>query len=114
MASMAGASPSGARPKRASAWARAASMRSMARSEEHTSELQSRQYIVCRLLLEKKYTARPGSVLPNRLPQVLLLFLKDLFLWGFLQGKIRPALHLLPIFLPLFSSPMPHSTVESP
>src|SRR3712207_6904556 len=28
--------------------------RSGARSEEHTSELQSRQYIVCRLLLEKK------------------------------------------------------------
>src|SRR3712207_8567266 len=33
------------------------------RSEEHTSELQSRQYLVCRLLLEKKkkcslYTAR--------------------------------------------------------
>src|SRR3712207_7462693 len=27
----------------------------MARSEEHTSELQSRQYLVCRLLLEKKY-----------------------------------------------------------
>src|SRR3712207_8738737 len=25
------------------------------RSEEHTSELQSRQYLVCRLLLEKKY-----------------------------------------------------------
>src|SRR3712207_7076172 len=25
-----------------------------ARSEEHTSELQSRQYLVCRLLLEKK------------------------------------------------------------
>src|SRR5947209_13263948 len=33
------------------------------RSEEHTSELQSRQYLVCRLLLEKKkYT----SVLPLR------------------------------------------------
>src|SRR3712207_6880938 len=29
----------------------------VARSEEHTSELQSRQYLVCRLLLEKK-TAR--------------------------------------------------------
>src|SRR3712207_7096191 len=31
------------------------------RSEEHTSELQSRQYLVCRLLLEKKYSclARP-------------------------------------------------------
>src|SRR3712207_7503991 len=27
---------------------------SAARSEEHTSELQSRQYLVCRLLLEKK------------------------------------------------------------
>src|SRR3712207_8405125 len=28
------------------------------RSEEHTSELQSRQYLVCRLLLEKKKTYR--------------------------------------------------------
>src|SRR3712207_8383728 len=28
--------------------------RSPERSEEHTSELQSRQYLVCRLLLEKK------------------------------------------------------------
>src|SRR3712207_7751842 len=38
------------------------------RSEEHTSELQSRQYLVCRLLLEKKKTttycsaSRPGTV----------------------------------------------------
>src|SRR5947209_9298151 len=34
------------------------------RSEEHTSELQSRQYLVCRLLLEKKKKAsrtRPDS-----------------------------------------------------
>src|SRR3712207_8410873 len=31
------------------------------RSEEHTSELQSRQYLVCRLLLEKK---KPSSDLP--------------------------------------------------
>src|SRR3712207_8429949 len=29
-----------------------------ARSEEHTSELQSRQYLVCRLLLEKKKNKR--------------------------------------------------------
>src|SRR3712207_7343016 len=29
-----------------------------ARSEEHTSELQSRQYLVCRLLLEKKKADR--------------------------------------------------------
>src|SRR3712207_7813571 len=31
------------------------------RSEEHTSELQSRQYLVCRLLLEKKTTASRTS-----------------------------------------------------
>src|SRR3712207_7593453 len=33
-------------------WDRALEL--VARSEEHTSELQSRQYLVCRLLLEKK------------------------------------------------------------
>src|SRR3712207_7556409 len=31
-----------------------------ARSEEHTSELQSRQYLVCRLLLEKKKRPTPS------------------------------------------------------
>src|SRR3712207_8406068 len=31
------------------------------RSEEHTSELQSRQYLVCRLLLEKKTKLPPRS-----------------------------------------------------
>src|SRR3712207_7092592 len=31
------------------------------RSEEHTSELQSRQYLVCRLLLEKKKTLQDNS-----------------------------------------------------
>src|SRR3712207_8868309 len=30
------------------------------RSEEHTSELQSRQYLVCRLLLEKKKKSIPN------------------------------------------------------
>src|SRR3712207_8963315 len=35
------------------------------RSEEHTSELQSRQYLVCRLLLEKNNLQPPGlSPLP--------------------------------------------------
>src|SRR3712207_6910729 len=38
------------------------------RSEEHTSELQSRQYLVCRLLLEKKTR--------NHKPTYLLLFIK--------------------------------------
>src|SRR3712207_6881392 len=32
------------------------------RSEEHTSELQSRQYLVCRLLLEKKKQIPPFSI----------------------------------------------------
>src|SRR2546422_5586185 len=41
---------------------RAASPRSPPRSEEHTSELQSRLHLVCRLLLEKKKT------LANRYP----------------------------------------------
>src|SRR3712207_6896512 len=35
------------------------------RSEEHTSELQSRQYLVCRLLLEKK---KPITPAPDRPP----------------------------------------------
>src|SRR3712207_6849389 len=35
----------------------------LARSEEHTSELQSRQYLVCRLLLEKKKS--PGVLSPR-------------------------------------------------
>src|SRR3712207_7668958 len=35
---------------------------SVARSEEHTSELQSRQYLVCRLLLEKKKKQIPHIV----------------------------------------------------
>src|SRR3712207_7967817 len=35
------------------------------RSEEHTSELQSRQYLVCRLLLEKKTTHRPYTGSPH-------------------------------------------------
>src|SRR3712207_6960773 len=37
------------------------------RSEEHTSELQSRQYLVCRLLLEKKKNSIITSHLPTHL-----------------------------------------------
>src|SRR5258707_8875524 len=41
------------------------------RSEEHTSELQSRQYLVCRLLLEKKKPTRPtqGTREDTHVPQ---------------------------------------------
>src|SRR5947209_14647083 len=35
--------------------------RASRRSEEHTSELQSRQYLVCRLLLEKKNESDGGG-----------------------------------------------------
>src|SRR3712207_7306055 len=48
-----------------SAWPslpRDAGMEQTLRSEEHTSELQSRQYLVCRLLLEKK------NILPLTVP----------------------------------------------
>src|SRR3712207_7574701 len=33
------------------------------RSEEHTSELQSRQYLVCRLLLEKKKIQKVNNII---------------------------------------------------
>src|SRR3712207_7759368 len=39
----------------------------LGRSEEHTSELQSRQYLVCRLLLEKK---KKKLLIPYR-PQII-------------------------------------------
>src|SRR3712207_8672142 len=40
------------------------------RSEEHTSELQSRQYLVCRLLLEKKKTrGKPAAGSPSAPPR---------------------------------------------
>src|SRR2546425_7129453 len=40
--------------------------RSIARSEEHTSELQSLAYLVCRLLLEKKKKTNTHSVTTHR------------------------------------------------
>src|SRR3712207_7548288 len=43
------------------------------RSEEHTSELQSRQYLVCRLLLEKKKKLLQLLLFPRRLYRKPLL-----------------------------------------
>src|SRR5258707_7596537 len=43
-----------------------AQMRKNDRSEEHTSELQSRQYLVCRLLLEKKKEQKTSTVTDER------------------------------------------------
>src|SRR3712207_8072394 len=47
--------PDGGRGSSRSASHPSGSATGRGRSEEHTSELQSRQYLVCRLLLEKKY-----------------------------------------------------------
>src|SRR3712207_8524799 len=47
-------SPTRAAPSGATSAESQVSCVPVARSEEHTSELQSRQYLVCRLLLEKK------------------------------------------------------------
>src|SRR3712207_8948170 len=54
------------------------------RSEEHTSELQSRQYLVCRLLLEKKIYPATARVLS-------LVFRFQLFDVGMLRiAPVRP------------------------
>src|SRR3712207_8002740 len=45
-----------------------------ARSEEHTSELQSRQYLVCRLLLEKKTSFLVLLLVPFFLSSFLTTF----------------------------------------
>src|SRR3712207_7712629 len=44
------------------------------RSEEHTSELQSRQYLVCRLLLEKKKKNFCTEILVSVTPPLRLLW----------------------------------------
>src|SRR2546422_7900527 len=47
------------------------------RSEEHTSELQSRLHLVCRLLLEKKNTAQPPVAGVPRIEHVTMRFAGD-------------------------------------
>src|SRR3712207_7261130 len=58
-----GSSVGRARRRRRQGLRRAGSRRSPTRSEEHTSELQSRQYLVCRLLLEKNKLDHHNSYL---------------------------------------------------
>src|SRR5947209_15454914 len=52
---------------------RCKSLRATWRSEEHTSELQSRQYLVCRLLLEKKKINKTKRYQRRRKLQLLML-----------------------------------------
>src|SRR5204863_4274091 len=56
----------------------AASRRSSSRSEEHTSELQSRRDLVCRLLLEKKKTKSTVPFIIAHLKDLLLVLHKHL------------------------------------
>src|SRR2546422_7012816 len=51
-----------ARARKPCVWSSATSPRSRVRSEEHTSELQSRLHLVCRLLLEKKKNRNEDTV----------------------------------------------------
>src|SRR3712207_8220974 len=53
---------------------RAEAVTGQRRSEEHTSELQSRQYLVCRLLLEKNKSSA------HMLPHILPILLSHLYL----------------------------------
>src|SRR3712207_8841791 len=65
--------PSGSAASR-SGW-RVVTPSASVRSEEHTSELQSRQYLVCRLLLENKQDCGPPRRLPLRArPQAPALY----------------------------------------
>src|SRR5258707_7545905 len=64
-----GAGYNGIRPaERVRDWRRTPAERcaESGRSEEHTSELQSRQYLVCRLLLEKKKKQQLSKTLKSR------------------------------------------------
>src|SRR2546429_5822999 len=54
-------------------WVRSSCGRGLSRSEEHTSELQSRLHLVCRLLLEKKKTLYHCV----RMPQTRLITLRS-------------------------------------
>src|SRR3712207_7006226 len=80
------------------------------RSEEHTSELQSRQYLVCRLLLAKKHLLLLHLLSWLSSPSSLSLLLPLL--------STTPSLSLRSLFpprpAPLHSSPLPTpSTVHS-
>src|SRR3712207_6993985 len=59
------------RPRRAIRPHRQRADQRVQRSEEHTSELQSRQYLVCRLLLEKKKKTTISSITDKPYPAAI-------------------------------------------
>src|SRR3712207_7709852 len=62
------------------------------RSEEHTSELQSRQYLVCRLLLEKKKNTRTTTATCHTSYQLLFLHSHPLCATVYLYHRSMPVL----------------------
>src|SRR3712207_8410241 len=56
---------------RRQSFGRMADRRRGVRSEEHTSELQSRQYLVCRLLLEKKKKEYYIQLVKNKIQKLI-------------------------------------------
>src|SRR5476651_2150443 len=88
------------------------------RSEEHTSELQSRQYIVCRLLLEKKKRERFQKLLqkldlhqpPNRTSRAEDEALKLADEIGY-PLVVRPSFFFLMIRRPPRSTLFPYTTL---
>src|SRR3712207_7869342 len=80
------------------AWVRADLTVEDSRSEEHTSELQSRQYLVCRLLFEKKLPllnpSRQSALRSCRIPSCVslhgLLCVHEWFSWSSLCHPYLP------------------------
>src|ERR1035437_9606965 len=76
----------------------------MVRSEEHTSELQSRQYLVCRLLLEKKKKKKKKKLTTTRSSKshTLMAFYRTLRSADFSVTPLRARLRFVACFFCVF------------
>src|SRR6202022_4649497 len=83
------------------------------RSEEHTSELQSRQYLVCRLLLEKNNCPQPEKR-HRRKRDSSLKFHSQYSLENTCHGVAAPKQTLLPRAPFLSMKPRPPRTTPFP
>src|SRR3954466_12790590 len=90
-----------------------------ARSEEHTSELQSHDNLVCRLLLEKTHTPRRGPPLtPPHSPAARRGVLAGLRAGRRWRGRVASARPPMPLLIPInlffFKEAAPPRTSPSP
>src|SRR3712207_4657417 len=83
-------------------------LRAGQRSEEHTSELQSRQYLVCRLLLEKKKKIHMIDDLSHVRSMISIFFFNDTATTEIYTLSLHDA---LPIF-PILQHPRPPSGLQ--